>query len=195
MRGGIILKKIVLFGDSIIGGYLNNKNTDITERLVGKHLADMGFPGYTFVNLGVNGDTSREGLVRVDQAVEEAGDFVVVFFGDNDLVSDRVSVAAYQEFLEKIVAELGGKEKVILVGPSYIKTVPEEKLAKYVVAAKQVGENALSFIDLNHHMKVYPGHDEFLAEDGLHLSEAGYDFFTALIARNIKNYLLTQQGN
>ncbi|WP_265455980.1 SGNH/GDSL hydrolase family protein [Enterococcus sp. HY326] len=191
------MKKVVLFGDSITAGYLDNQNTDIVEKLAAKHLADMGFPGYVFENYGVNGDTSVDGVARlaeVKKAAEDA-EFVMVFFGDNDLTNQKVAVADYQANLEKIVAELGAAKKVLLVGPSYVKTVSEAVLAQYVAAAKAVGEKALSFIDLNHYMAAYPGRDQFLAEDGLHFSEEGYDFFTALVARDIKEYLLAQQAN
>lgn len=180
------MKKIVLFGDSITGGYINKENTDILERLTAKHLSNMGVPEHTLVNLGVNGNTSRNGLARVSEVLREDADIAVVFFGDNDAVDQKISVSEYKENLTRIIQQIGRK-KVQLVSPSYIRVMDQEVLEDYVTAAGSAAGEDTAFLDLYHHMKVYPGRNEFLQYDGLHLSEAGYDFLAALIAGEIRN--------
>lgn len=179
------MSKIILFGDSITGGYLNRENTDILEGLTSKHLSNMGFPGYTFINKGVNGETSRNGLARVGEVIQEDAEIVVVFFGDNDAVDQRISVPDYQKNLSAIIERIGS-EKVLLVSPSYIRIMDQKILEEYVAAAQEAAGNMVHFLNLYQHMVAYPGRNDFLQYDGLHLSEDGYDFLSALIARDIK---------
>lgn len=186
-------KKIILFGDSITGGYVNHENTDILDRLATQHLSNMGFPGYEFINMGVNGETSRDGLKRAAEVAEQDSKFVVIFFGDNDAVDQHVSPQEYQENLEKMIEKIGGA-KVILLSPGYIRVMDQTVLEVYVAAAKNAAGDEATFLNLYHHMTVYPGKNEFLQSDGLHLSELGYDLLSSLIARDIKIKLLAEQN-
>ncbi|MDH6363881.1 lysophospholipase L1-like esterase [Enterococcus sp. PF1-24] len=183
------MRKIVLFGDSITGGYLNYQNSDILTEMTAKHLSNMGFPDNQWVNHGVNGETSRDALRRLATIAAENADLVVVFFGDNDIIDEKVAVAEYQANLQKIVEQLGA-DKVLLVGPTYIRSVDQSLLQQYVAAAEAVGKETVSFLNMYQHMTVYPGVNEFLQTDGLHLSEAGYDLLSSLIARDLKVKML-----
>lgn len=186
------MDKIVLFGDSITGGYINHENTDILERLTAQHLSNMGFPGYTFINQGVNGQTSRNGLARVAEVSAEDAEIVVIFFGVNDAVDQKVTLQDYQKNLAKMIEQIGS-DKIILVSPSYIRIMNQDILKAYVAAAQAAAGAETAFLNLYQHMVVYPGKNEFLQSDGLHLSETGYDFLSALIARDIKIKLLAKE--
>lgn len=182
-------KKIVLFGDSIIGGYRNGLNTDILEKLIDKHLTNMtNFSDFEFMNMGINGETSRDGIHRIGEVVQENPDVIVIGFGTNDLIDEKVTEEEYLSNLTRFIDELGMNETILLT-PAYINTpeVSTTILEGYVSVVKRIGKQMnVSVIDSYHHFMVYPAKEEFLSFDGIHLSEAGYDFLAALIAKNIK---------
>lgn len=189
------MKKIVLFGDSLAAGYYEGASSDLLDKITIKELTGMGFPGYQIVNLGVPGETSAQGLARVEQAVAENPDFIAIMLGSNDALNQSATPEEYGETMKQIIGKFPA-EKVIVLSPAYV----DEKLCAdgnnqrqqaYVAALKEVaGEMGVNMIDLYHHMTVYPVPTEFLGSDGLHPSEEGYDFIGALIARDIKNKLL-----
>lgn len=83
--------KIVAFGDSIteavIGLGPEQKWTVLLEKKLNRHSRDIY---WTVVNSGVGGNTSREGLARIEKDVfAHKPDIVLVEFGGNDTVADK----------------------------------------------------------------------------------------------------------
>lgn len=87
-----MMKKIVLFGDSLLAGVMNGETSDILDKYILDELTEMGFPGYSLVKLGKRGETSSDGLARVSEAVDAEGDFVVISFGTNDSLKQTNSL-------------------------------------------------------------------------------------------------------
>lgn len=189
------MKKIVLFGDSLMTGLQAGETTDLLDNYTKDSLAGMGFPDYQIKNLGVRGDSSVDGLQRVAEAVAEKPDYIAILFGDNDAISQVTTPEEYAANLEKIISAFDS-EKVIVLSPTYLDMAlrtegDNERQQVYVAAAEKVAAaKGVNFINLYHHMTVYPYPDEFLQADGLHPSDEGYHFIGALIARDIKNKLL-----
>lgn len=189
------MKKIVLFGDSLAAGYYNGSSSDYLDKITIKELIGMGFPGYQIVNLGVPGETTAEGLNRVDQPIAENPDFIAIMLGSNDALNQNATPEEYADTIKKIIEKFPA-EKVIALSPGYLDETlcadgDNQRQQKFVAALKGVTtEMGVNMIDLYHHMTVYPVPTEFLSADGLHPSEEGYDFIGALIARDIKNKLL-----
>lgn len=69
--------KIVGLGDSITWGYPYGP-TDSWLTIVGEKL------GYQYVNMGINGETTEEMLLRVPQVMAERPDVVILLGGTND---------------------------------------------------------------------------------------------------------------
>ncbi|GCF94262.1 esterase [Enterococcus florum] len=192
------MKKIVLFGDSLLTGVMNGETSDILDRYILDELTGMGFPGYQLVKLGKRGETSSEGLARVDEAVEAEGDFVVISFGTNDSLKSDDSLDTFGENIKKLVGAFDAS-KVILLTTGYINTevYPDgdnERQQLFAQKAKMAAaEMDVNVIDLYHHMTVYPAPKEFLQTfDGIHPSDEGYHFLGALIARDIKEKLIAE---
>ncbi|WHA09486.1 SGNH/GDSL hydrolase family protein [Enterococcus montenegrensis] len=189
------MKKIVIMGDSIAAGFFEGQVTDLLNEYVTDTLTGMGFPDYTVVNLGERGASSTTALEQLPKAEAENPDFVAINVGINDAINNRENVKEYGENLKKMITAFPA-EKVILVGPSWvdltIKTAGnKETLVKYIAMAKDIAqETGVNYIDMYHHMEVYPDPAEFLQSDGLHPSKFGYHLLGALIARDIKNKLL-----
>ncbi|MGK0606135.1 SGNH/GDSL hydrolase family protein [Enterococcus gilvus] len=192
------MKKIVLFGDSLLAGVMNGETSDILDTYIIDELTEMGFPGYSIVKLGKRGETSSDGLARVEEAVDAEGDFVVISFGTNDSLTHENSLEAFGENLKEMIESFDAS-KVILLTTGYINTAvytagDNERQQLFAQMAKMVAaESGVNVINLYHHMTVYPKPNEFVQSyDGLHPSEEGYHFLGALIARDIKEILLAE---
>ncbi|MDT2640713.1 SGNH/GDSL hydrolase family protein [Enterococcus dongliensis] len=192
------MKKIVLFGDSLLAGVMKGEPSEILNRYILDELTEMGFPGYEVVNLGKRGESSTDGLARVDEAVEAQGDFVVISFGTNDSLRQKNTVEVFGENIKEMIESFDAS-KVILLTTGYLNTAiitmgDNDRQQRYVQKAKQVAEDiGVNVIDLYHHLTVYPKPNEFIQTfDGIHPSTEGYHFLGALIARDIKEKLLAE---
>lgn len=192
------MKKIVLFGDSLLAGVMKGEPSEILNRYILDELTEMGFPGYEVVNLGKRGESSTDGLARVDEAVEAQGDFVVISFGTNDSLRQKNTVEVFGENIKEMIESFDAS-KVILLTTGYLNTAiitmgDNDRQQRYVQKAKQVAEDiGVNVIDLYHHLTVYPKPNEFIQTfDGIHPSTDGYHFLGALIARDIKEKLLAE---
>lgn len=195
------MRKIVLFGDSITAGYLDEAVSPVLVDLVKRDIAAMGLEEVAVINAGMPGDTTEDGLKRLNKEVLiEKPDEVVIFFGANDASLDRnITVATFRENLETMIHEIGS-EKVILITPPYADSGrrperPQTRIKELVKVAQEVGAaHNLPVIDLYKAMTVYPGTDEFLQADGLHFSQVGYELLGSLIVREIKGRLKPKQA-
>ncbi len=68
---------IVAFGDSLVAGVGSTDRNDFVSILSGK----IGEP---IINLGVSGDTTRDGLARVGEAIDKHPRIVILLLGGND---------------------------------------------------------------------------------------------------------------
>ena len=190
------MRKIVLFGDSITAGYLDEAVSPVLVDLVKRDIDAMGLEEVAVINAGMPGDTTEDGLKRLNKEVLiEKPDEVVIFFGANDASLDRnITVATFRENLETMI------QKVILITPPYADSGrrperPQTRIKELVKVAQEVGAaHNLPVIDLYKAMTVYPGTDEFLQADGLHFSQVGYELLGALIVREIKGRLKPKQA-
>ncbi|MEG0373656.1 MAG: SGNH/GDSL hydrolase family protein [Enterococcus sp.] len=192
------MKKIVLFGGSLLTGVMNGETSDILDTYIIDELTEMDFPGYSLVKLGKRGESSSDGLARINEAVEAEGDFVVISFGTNDSLKQKNPVDVFGDNIEEMLESFDAS-KVILLTTGYINTDimtegDNERQQLYAEKAKQIAEKVgVNVIDLYHHMTVYPKPKEFVQKfDGIHPSEEGYHFLGALIARDIKEKLLAE---
>ncbi|MGA2774935.1 MAG: GDSL-type esterase/lipase family protein [Candidatus Omnitrophota bacterium] len=95
-------KNIICFGDSITFGYGANTGEDFPTQL-GK-LIDM-----PVINAGVSGDTSTEGLERLDSDVLQKDPYLVLIeFGGNDFIKnvpEEVTTRNTEEMIDRIQAQ------------------------------------------------------------------------------------------
>lgn len=192
------MQKIVLFGDSITAGYLEEAVSPILVDLVSQKLQTAGLKDVVLVNAGLPGDTTVDGLKRLEQEVmAEDPDLVVVFFGANDASVDRkVPLAMYQQNLETIVKTIGS-EKVVLITSPYTDSArkperPQDRIRENVAVGLTIGEKyQLPVINLFEAMLAVPDVNQLLQRDGLHFTQAGYELLSSLIVQTIKGRLKT----
>ena len=123
--------KIIAFGDSLVQGVGASKGNDLVSRLSGKI-------GINIINAGVSGNTTADGLARLQKDVlDKKPDVVILLLGGNDALR-QISVEQTFSNLENIVNQiklsgakvllLGVRGGVAFIGKNYD---PEfEKLAK-----------------------------------------------------------------
>jgi acyl-CoA thioesterase-1 len=105
---------IVGFGDSLMAGY----RLDPGESFADKLQAALRKDGYdvTVANAGVSGDTTSDGLARLDWSVPDGTDMVILELGANDMLRG-VDPALTRKNLETMIARLKARDiKVLLFG-------------------------------------------------------------------------------
>ena len=103
---------VVAFGDSLTAGYMLPASQAFPAQLE-RRLAADGFP-VRVVNAGVSGDTTADGLARLDYALTEKPDLVILELGANDMLRG-VDPKAARENLEKMLAAIRAKGPAILL--------------------------------------------------------------------------------
>jgi acyl-CoA thioesterase I len=162
--------RILALGTSLTQGYNLPPGTDFTAVLQAR-LQKAGFDA-TIVNAGVSGDTSADGLARLDWALNQPYDAAIVEFGSNDALRG-LDVAQTQANLDALLVKLKGKGLTVMLagmkaprnlGPEYVAAFD----AIYPALAKK------------HGVLLYPFFLDGVAADlklnqadGIHPNEAG----------------------
>ncbi|WP_296520059.1 arylesterase [Rhodoplanes sp.] len=121
--------RIVALGDSLVAGYGLPPGDGFTAQLQ-KALAAKGHTGaraVEIVNAGVSGDTAQDGLARLDWALPDDADAVLVELGANDAlrgIDPAVTRKALDEILRRLTARgipvlLCGMQAPPNLGPDY----------------------------------------------------------------------------
>lgn len=192
----MIKTTIVGFGDSLTYGYGVTRNVKYIERL--EKFMPLYFPniGWNIYNAASNGDTTREGLKKLERKVlSHNPNIVFILFGSNDSATNEKqfrSLDEYEDNLRKIITKIKshnnrtGLNKCIpipiLITPppvrediwSPIRT--NNRLKQYIYIVKSLAkEYNCPLIDFFEEAMNYGDYSELLSDDGLHLSEKGYD--------------------
>lgn len=98
-----VQKKLMVFGDSLVAGYGMSLDQAFPAQLEKKLQAD----GHNIkvINAGVSGDTTSAGVTRLDWALQQNPDYVMVVLGGNDMLR-QIDTKVTRENLEKILAKL-----------------------------------------------------------------------------------------
>lgn len=184
-------ESIILFGDSITAGYVEG---EITRQLTDK--VQKAFPNDIVRNAGIPGDTTVNAIERVDPHVLRYNPTIVtLFFGINDLSSDReLTINIYEKNMIELIDTIG-PERLILITPPYTKQSlrqydrPTERILEYTDLVSRLAERySIPSIHLYDAMIATEHPDELLQEDGLHFSSAGYELLASLINDKIQTY-------
>jgi acyl-CoA thioesterase I len=174
---------IVCFGDSLTAGLGTEPGKSYPDYLQ----ADLDAKGYQYrvVNEGVSGNTTKDGVQRVDGIVAMKPAIVIVEFGGNDgLRGFRIEDSRTN--LDQIVSALkGSRAQIVLAGitlppnygPDYIKQFNET----YTLLAKKYDVPLFPFLLKN----VY-GVDGMMQADNTHATAEG----NKIVAKNILPLLL-----
>ena len=191
-------EKIVMFGDSLTFGYGVNKKDSITKLIAAK-------TGIKTINSGVNGDTTRWALKRLEKDVlKHNGDIVTILFGSNDSApSDYCYVTPYEYeknlnvMIEQINIQNPSAQIILITPPPVDDTVfmpytTNKRLSTYIEIIRKISqERNIPLCDFNSYLTFVSGGnmEEYLQEDGCHLSEKAYLCFCECLYETIKSYI------
>ena len=174
--------RIVAFGDSLTSGH-RLPQKDAYPAVIQKRLKAAGLP-FAIVNHGVSGDTTTRALRRLDSALAEKPQIVIIELGVNDGLRG-VPVPQIKANLEKIIAAaqeqnaevlLCAMEALPLNGWQY--TIEFHQM--YEELAMKYGVPLVPFL-----MNGVLGNPDLIGDDGVHPNAAGARF----IADTIWEYL------
>jgi acyl-CoA thioesterase I len=169
---------IVAFGDSLTAGFGADTGDSYPDYLE-KDLNAMGYR-YQVVNQGISGNTTKDGVDRLQDALRLKPVVVIVAFGGNDGLRG-LPIASTRENLDRIVSTLlDSGAKVVLggitlppnYGPDYIRQFNQT----YTLLAAKYHVPMLPFLLKN----VY-GVPGGMQADGIHATDQG----NAQVAKNL----------
>jgi acyl-CoA thioesterase-1 len=169
---------IIAFGDSLTAGYGADPGDSYPDYLQ-KDLDAKGYH-YQVVNQGISGNTSKDGVDRLEDALRLKPVLVIVAFGGNDGLRG-LPIASTRENLDRMVSTLlNSGAKVVLggitlppnYGPDYIRQFNQT----YALLAAKYHVPMLPFL-----LKDVYGVDGGMQADGIHATDQG----NAQVAKNL----------
>jgi len=178
---------IVAFGDSLTAGYGAEPGNSYPDFLQ-KDLDRDGF-AWRVVNAGVSGDTTTDGLNRLNEVLAAKPRIAIVEFGGNDGLRG-LPIETTRANLEQIVVALRNAHiRVLLAGmtlpPNYGRTYISSFEQIYVDLASQYKLARIPF--LLQDIVAKPNFRTLIQRDGIHPTGPG----NAIVAETVMKYLKT----
>ena len=104
--------KIMLYGDSLMAGYGLPQNENLTSELL-RNFQDDNFP-VSVINASISGNTSKNGLSRVDWSLGDNPDIVIVCLGANDMLRG-LNPALTMDNLDSIITKFKKNGSVVIL--------------------------------------------------------------------------------
>ncbi|WP_436340910.1 SGNH/GDSL hydrolase family protein [Lactobacillus johnsonii] len=182
------MKKLILFGDSLLAGYIDGHATNIVTQGLQEKL-----PNFTIINNSVPGSTTEEAIDFYDLRIKPFNyDLVILALGTNDAnLQFGLSAGRYAHNLQVLV-DLIGVDKTILMGPSYTnwkiaKDQAWPKTLQFELVAEQCHiENNIPFLNLAKVMRKTGHPNDLLQKDGIHLNQEGNKLLIEKLAELVK---------
>ena len=189
------MKRIVLFGDSIMAGFHDGMvSSELTNRI------KKAFPGDKVINVSVPGYTTSNAVAVTKKVINIKPDICVVALGANDISTvDEIKPGKFAANLTYILDEIGCK-KSILVSPQYTNwqknpNRPWTRQLQFELVTEHLSKELhVPYLDLLHKMSDQPNVDSLLQADGLHFTNKGYDLLEEMLVPTIKNSITEQNA-
>jgi acyl-CoA thioesterase I len=161
---------IVAFGDSLTAGYGAAAGESYPDYLQ-RDLDQLGYR-YRVANLGVSGNTTKDGVDRLKDVLALKPKVVIVAFGGNDGLRG-LPIDATRKNLDQIISTLSAAGVQIVLGgitlpPNYGPDYIREFNETYALLAKKFHAPLLPFLLI----KVY-GTPGSMQQDGIHATAQG----------------------
>lgn len=178
---------IVAFGDSLTAGVAGRSYPENLQDLI-----DQNGYRYRVDNQGVSGDTTTDGLARIDNVIAEHPALVILEFGGNDGLRG-IPVESTKKNLEEMIGrlKLASLPLVLLgitlppnYGPDYVKPFTD----MFPELAKEHHLKFMPFLLIN----VYR-HPEMMQTDGIHPNGKGNEVVARDVFHLIEPFLVRGQ--
>ena len=179
--------RIVALGDSLIAGPGLTADQTFSARLEGA-LRARGYD-VAILDAGVSGDTTRDGLARLDWSIGSDADAVIVELGANDTLRG-IDPAFARAALDAILAYLSTRELPVLLAGMI---APPNLGEKYAAAFNPI----YSDLAAKHGTILYPffldgvaGDSRLNLNDGIHPNPSGVDVIVERILPAVETLIL-----
>ncbi|MDA9029062.1 arylesterase [Candidatus Pseudothioglobus singularis] len=117
--------KVMLYGDSLMAGYGLPQNDNLASELT-RNFKESN-PSLTFINASISGNTSKNGLARVDWSLGDKPNIVILCLGANDmlrgldptLINNNLDVIITKFKKNNAIVILAGMLSPESMGPDY----------------------------------------------------------------------------
>jgi len=167
--------KIMLYGDSLMAGYGLTQNKNLSSVLINK--IKKNYTDIDLINASVSGNTSNDGLARLEWSLEDKPAVIVLCLGSNDMlrgIDPIITKANLNEIITRI------KEKNIIVLLSGM-LAPDSMGQNY----KQQFDNIYPELAQKHKLIFMPFflkdvalQEEYLLDDYIHPNHEGIKVIT-----------------
>ncbi len=177
------MKKVILFGDSLLG--------KMNIRLIKEIEKKSG--NVVILNCATGGMTTKDALERVDLLSEIKHDYTVISLGTNDIFKDNLDIKEYIDNMVEIIQSLNNSDIIIWLNPPVDDRNDAEgtikfndKIKDYYTELQKVFLGEVLFIDSFGNYRNEPNFDKFHKEDGVHLTDDGYAPFINSLSKLLK---------
>lgn len=181
------MKKLVLFGDSLLANFDKDLVSKLEEQL----------KDYDIYNCAVSGWDTNDGMKKSLYISCLKPDVVVIGFGTNDAAPwKQVSLEQFTKNVNTILDNFNSS-KIVFFLPPPVNEEEEEKREKrtnkvmkqYHDAARQIslGKGAEVLDSWSIFMSFLKQGREYHLEDGIHLNDFGYEVFTESLVKIIQH--------
>lgn len=153
---------------------------------------DKRFPAHDVRNLGVAGETTGELLVRTGRitAAHPGADIIFLMSGINDVAIENPGfVDEYRQVVRELSAAYpGARIYVNAILPVVLEWVPVDEIKKINRSLRELAAaEGARFLDLFSLFTNDDGNprEELLLEDGVHLSDRGYEVWSAAVEHEL----------
>ncbi|WP_022666688.1 arylesterase [Desulfospira joergensenii] len=166
------VSRIVCFGDSLTRGYGAGKGKDYPSRL-----AEM--TGIEVINSGMSGNTTADGLARLeDDVLSYEPDVVLITLGGNDM-KNRVNVDTARANLVSIIQRIQDARAMVVLGGIDIPLYGKGYAQMYESLARQTGSVLIPNI-----LEDLFGHPDLMS-DSIHPNDKGYEIMAGYFYKAI----------
>ena len=178
--------KVMLYGDSLMAGYGLPQNENLTSELTRNFKEND--PSLTFINASISGNTSKNGLSRVDWSLGDNPNIVILSLGANDMLRG-ISPIETEKNLEKIIqtAKLKNIEIILagMIAPTTHGISYKKKFDNiYPSLAQKYELNLIPFLLEGVALK-----PELNQDDGMHPNEKGTIIISDTLTKSIINFI------
>ena len=170
----IYINSIVCFGDSLTQGY--GATGEQTYPYFLQQLTNL-----SVINKGINGNTSKDGLNRIDDILTTQNSIILVEFGANDFFQ-QIPISETRENMEQIIDKLKATDNIVV-----LVSIEDKQLKQLYTMLKSLAkEKKVLFIDgiLNEFWN-----DRTLFSDEVHPNSKGYKLVADKIYKSIKHLI------
>jgi len=179
--------KIVCFGDSLTRDYF-----PLFKKEFKKHFPEINSK---IINKGIGGETSRDGLKRINQILEEKPNIVIVGFGMNDKHNkeQNISLKEFYQNLIKIITVLEDEKIRVLLLNLHPLHKKDNKTIKFNrVIKKAIDKKRIRLIDIyNYWLDEFKNPKKGL-RDGCHTNQLGNKVYCKALLETVprKNMII-----